>query len=204
VVKYFGLKRQLGLAAFALGLVTCGRLKPDASATVAPEGPTANQSNLKFDALVGVAVPGKDDLCFSILNAGLTPRTPVRLIDPDDPQMLLEAQVDGPSKACKGLEADHRARTSYTLSFKEGSVRYGYVMFGIVGSPPVSFKEANTALVLLANDSASYSLRLCYSAEGLHLTIWGETPLKGTRLWHLYYYLGYDSENTCTSQEMAE
>jgi hypothetical protein len=40
-------------------------------------------------------------------------------------------------------------------------------------------------------------VRGCTSSEGLHLTLWAGEPLKGTRLWHLYYYLGYDVEPTC-------
>jgi hypothetical protein len=38
----------------------------------------------------------------------------------------------------------------------------------------------------------------------LHFTAWEGTPLKGTRVWHAYFYLGYDTEPDCDRAETAE
>ena len=37
--------------------------------------------------------------------------------------------------------------------------------------------------------------------EGLHLTAWMGKPLKGRRIWHRYYSLGYDTEADCTEAD---
>lgn len=42
------------------------------------------------------------------------------------------------------------------------------------------------------------TFRACTSAEGAHLTVWSGKPLAGRRVWHAYYYLGYDTEMDCT------
>ncbi|MCI0689673.1 MAG: hypothetical protein L0Y54_20920 [Sporichthyaceae bacterium] len=43
--------------------------------------------------------------------------------------------------------------------------------------------------------------RACTSSEGLHLTAWSGTPLQSTRIWHRYYYLGYDVEPSCVEAD---
>jgi len=42
------------------------------------------------------------------------------------------------------------------------------------------------------------SFRACASSEGAHLSVWSGRPLAGRRLWHVYYYLGYDTALDCT------
>ena len=44
-------------------------------------------------------------------------------------------------------------------------------------------------------------VRTCTSTEGVHLTVWSGPVLKGPRLWHAYYYLGYDVEPTCRPED---
>ncbi len=43
--------------------------------------------------------------------------------------------------------------------------------------------------------------RACASSEGLHLTLWDGAPLSGRRVWHRYFYLGYDVEPDCTEAD---
>jgi hypothetical protein len=47
-------------------------------------------------------------------------------------------------------------------------------------------------------------VRTCTSSEGLHLTLWSGQPLKGRRLWHAYYYLGYDVEPSCRPEDYRD
>jgi hypothetical protein len=39
------------------------------------------------------------------------------------------------------------------------------------------------------------------SYEGLHLAVWAGTPLTSQRLWHQFYYLGYDVEPSCDERD---
>jgi hypothetical protein len=45
-------------------------------------------------------------------------------------------------------------------------------------------------------------VRACASSEGLHLTGWSGIPLRSERLWHQYYYLGYDVEPDCEDADV--
>jgi len=56
---------------------------------------------------------------------------------------------------------------------------------------------------LNGNETAEY-FRVCTSSEGLHLTVWTGEPLKGKRMWHTYYYLGFDVEPSCQSKDDEE
>lgn len=59
-------------------------------------------------------------------------------------------------------------------------------------------ERRGTAVLLRAGKTGSpIRVRSCTSHEGLHFTLWAGEPLKSTRLWHRYYYLGYDVEPTC-------
>ena len=44
------------------------------------------------------------------------------------------------------------------------------------------------------------SAKMCASTEGLHLTAWAD----GRRVWHTYFYLGYDVDPDCTDEEWKE
>jgi hypothetical protein len=59
--------------------------------------------------------------------------------------------------------------------------------------------ERRGLAVLLRASKATNPIRVrsCASSEGLHFTLWDGEPLKSSRLWHMYYYLGYDVEPSC-------
>jgi hypothetical protein len=44
----------------------------------------------------------------------------------------------------------------------------------------------------------------CTSSEGLHFIVWSGTPPRENRLWHRYYYLGYDVEPSCPDRDFEE
>lgn len=48
------------------------------------------------------------------------------------------------------------------------------------------------------------SFRSCTSMEGIHFTIWRGEASPGKRLWHDYYYLGYDTEPTCKEADFKD
>jgi hypothetical protein len=54
------------------------------------------------------------------------------------------------------------------------------------------------------NDGTPESYRTCASSEGLHLTVWAGEPLRSRRVWHHYYYLGYDLEPNCVEADYIE
>lgn len=56
----------------------------------------------------------------------------------------------------------------------------------------------------LDRDGKFETFRECTSPEGVHLTVWAGEPLKTRRLWHQYFYLGYDIEPSCTGRDYTD
>jgi hypothetical protein len=48
------------------------------------------------------------------------------------------------------------------------------------------------------------TFRSCSSLEGIHFSAWTGGVPKEKRVWHAYYYLGYDVEPTCTDPELKD
>lgn len=56
----------------------------------------------------------------------------------------------------------------------------------------------------LDGDGTLEHFRSCTSSEGIHLTVWAPPgPLVGKRVWHAYYYLGYDTQPSCKPADFA-
>ena len=53
----------------------------------------------------------------------------------------------------------------------------------------------------LDRDGQLESFRHCASYEGVHFTLWKGEPLKSERIWHRYFYLGYDTEFDCEPKD---
>jgi hypothetical protein len=47
------------------------------------------------------------------------------------------------------------------------------------------------------------SVSSCTSSEGVHVSLWSGADAQRVRLWSAYYYLGYDTEPTCSEAELA-
>ena len=59
-------------------------------------------------------------------------------------------------------------------------------------------------VVQLSTAYPNAQVRSCTSREGVHLTAWAGAPLTSQRLWHQYYYLGYDVEPSCDGRDVGE
>lgn len=54
--------------------------------------------------------------------------------------------------------------------------------------------------IAVIGSAEKLSFRVCASAEGLHLTAWSGLE----RVWHAYYYSGYDLDPDCTDPETRD
>ncbi len=77
----------------------------------------------------------------------------------------------------------------------------GQPYVAIVG--PVGRLVRDSASARFAMNGGSVSVRECASTEGIHFTVWRTQGQRSTRIWHRYYYAGYDMEPDCTDQEVA-
>jgi hypothetical protein len=91
----------------------------------------------------------------------------------------------------------------------EGKTTYALDPAGIAAEVTLGFGLADV-VPELASPDARFDLdgngtpegfRTCASGEGLHMTVWYGEPLSTARLWHGYFYLGYDTEADCVAQD---
>ncbi len=66
----------------------------------------------------------------------------------------------------------------------------------VLGRPAVT-RQGDAISLRISAEYPDVRARSCTSREGVHLTLWAGQPLKGRRLWHQYFYLGYDVEPDC-------
>lgn len=141
---------------------------------------------------------GADALCVTLPGPRLKPaqRLFAVFFEPAvSAEIVVEAERSAPCRHDAELPG-----LSYSARFA-GSTPDHIVGLGVVvtGGPyRVLAYGPEPSARIAAPGGAVLQVRACTSREGLHLTAW-----RGQRrLWHLYYYLGYDTEPSCTEEEV--
>lgn len=83
-----------------------------------------------------------------------------------------------------------------------GKLEHGRIYFAIVGRQNKLTILRGTVRGIVGSNELSF--RSCTSMEGIHFTIWRGEALTGKRLWHDYYYLGYDTEPACKDEDFKD
>jgi hypothetical protein len=153
---------------------------------------------------VGIVYRGEvDDLRLAIAHETLPFGSKIAIVTTPD-GLVLCCAVAGAAYILRPDEfdpvyLDDEGKTTYALDAGgiAGDVSLG---FGLVDPPPGL--AAAGAMPDLNGDGTAEGFRSCASGEGLHLTVWYGEPLTTSRLWHGYYYLGYDSEADCDAKDL--
>jgi hypothetical protein len=133
---------------------------------------------------IGLALTdGQGEACVAM---SAKPGSVVTLVTTDTPKSTITAVVEGPSTSC-GL-SKHTVEGPYSRLRLRGTVpEWGAVWVAFQGAPP-----------------PKASVHECLSSEGVHYTVWAGEPLRSRRLWHDYYYLGYDVDPSCKQRSEVE
>lgn len=163
-----------------------------------------------FSTDIGVAALQEDgSVCLSIKKANIPPGATVVIVSPfvlkGDPEntIMIGKVISRAHGPCNIPEAAERGDSSYTVEVAKGNMINDQPYFAILASPrSLSIKDGEVTGDL-DGDGVLEHFRECTSSEGVHLTIWTGTPLKGVRRWHRYFYIGYDVEPTCTEADYS-
>ena len=155
---------------------------------------------------IGVAAASRDgQLCVAMPAPALAPGTTVTLIHPFPQQSVLVATITRSVPSCERLEQALIPGPYYLAQaaapIDTGSVSLWVALAGRLRTHRVG---SGAIVVRLSTPYPNAQVRSCASREGLHLTVWAGTPLKSQRLWHQYYYLGYDVEPSCDERDVSE
>ncbi len=127
--------------------------------------------------------------------------TAVTLVVTEKPQRVSRTLVKGRVSACTTLERAGIGGPYYEIAGPPAA-----------GDTPMAVAILGAVHAAVSNDIAEVTfgatgepvtVRSCSSHEGIHLTAWRGKPLGGRRLWHVYWYLGYDVEPSCTEKDVA-
>lgn len=153
---------------------------------------------------VGIVYRGElDDLRLAIAYESLPLGSKIAIVTAPEGLVLCCAAVGAAYLLRPGefdpVHLDDEGKTTYALDAGgiTGDVSLG---FGLVDPPPDL--AATGAMPDLNGDGRPDGFRSCASGEGLHLTVWYGEPLTTSRLWHGYFYLGYDTEADCDAKDL--
>jgi hypothetical protein len=147
-------------------------------------------------AVIGVAAAGPGPPCVAFQGApGLEPGTPVTLVFPEQPQRIQAARVGETRTDCEVMAKADMSGSYYAVS-SDRPLGESWVAIAVTGDVRL---ENGHATAELDGAAPRETFRMCTSTEGLHLTAWSE----GKRVWHSYFFLGYDVEPSCTDAEVA-
>ena len=154
-----------------------------------------------MDQRIGVVEAKGDLVCLTIFNQDVKVGSEVSLMFPTSPQKLISSivTVAGDQECADALKSGIPGRF-YRLSLRHSVTQLYWPAIGILDTAS-RLRTGDKVASDLNGDGIAESFRSCTSNEGLHLTVWSSQPFMETRLWHRYYYLGYDTEPTCTESE---
>jgi hypothetical protein len=157
-------------------------------------------------AVAGVAAASQDGrICVAMPAPALTPGATLTLVQPDRPQSALVVTVDRNVTACEPLERALISGPFYSVQRPASSTAApGTVWVALAGTLETRRAGTGAIAVRLGPAYPAARIRSCTSREGLHLTVWSGTPLTSRRLWHQYYYLGYDVDPSCDNRDFRD
>lgn len=170
----------------------------------------AAQTNVEpfdFSRDVGLFSANQDGkFCLSIKHKALKPGQEVTLIwtpvegEPAKPE-IRRARIA--AKLAAPCDMVNRDEDDSTYRLEAGQLERGKVYFALVGRQD-DLRIIGSQVGGRVGMTRDVSFRSCTSMEGLHFTLWSGAPPREKRLWHGYYYLGYDVEPTCREREFQE
>jgi hypothetical protein len=169
----------------------------------------AGAETFNFESRVGVVDANSEGrLCLNISDPNLAEGTEVSLVLPDKPQRVVKAAVEGKAagNCSRHPEGSESNASFYWLKLVGGKQALKLdeplpPVIAVVGhAVPFSVKRGVVSGDLNGDGRAEF-FRACTSSEGNHLTVWTGRPLTGKRMWHSYYYLGFDVVPTCKKKD---
>ncbi len=127
----------------------------------------------------------------------------VTLVEPEAPQSAQRATVAERVTACEAFSKSDKTGPFYRLQVA-GDASAFHLAVALVGAVTPAPVAGGTVTLRLSAAYPRVRVRSCTSQEGVHLTAWTGVPLQSRRLWHTYFYLGYDVEPSCQDADVRE
>jgi len=157
-----------------------------------------------YDSGLGVASERSGTICLTIANSNLPAGQTVSLVVLTPRQSVAQAKIlRALPNGCQNPEPAADGQAFYELCLVKGTLPSVAPAIAVVNPAQPLRSSGNFVVADLDGDHRLEYFRQCTSSEGVHLTVWAGKPLSGKRLWHEYFYLGYDVEPNCTDKDVA-
>jgi hypothetical protein len=144
----------------------------------------------------GLVIVDDGKAVLAMQGPGLRAGTSITLVGIDSRQRVWRARVVRSVEASPAMTRHETSGPYYEIAADPGQAPLPALAVAVTGRPQAR-RTGAFVILRLVEPPVSVRVRSCASSEGLHLTMWAGEPLKSRRLWHAYYYLGYDVEPNC-------
>ena len=175
--------------------------------TIDATAPDHGRGSSDFSRDLGIAtVSPNRDACLTIKNRDLKTGQSFTLVwiatagamqSPEIRSATIRKRLSSPCDPVNSSADD----TAYSLDAETLDTTKIYIA---VIAKPIELRVVGAQVRGKIGASRDIVFRSCSSFEGLHFTAWTGGALKGKRVWHSYYYLGYDVEPTCIDADFKE
>jgi hypothetical protein len=148
------------------------------------------------DFRIGVAAGNPAQYCLALPGAALDIGSPVTVVIVSQRQRLHRLVTVRTITDCAAMTEQDTPGPYYQLASESGEELPTGLGVAVVGRPAAR-TVGGEVRVHLSERIHEARVRRCTSTEGVHLTVWSGVPLRSSRLWHAYWYLGYDVEPDC-------
>lgn len=163
----------------------------------------ATETELKLDDIAIANVSG-NIACAAISKVGVKNGMEVTLVLEGKTQNVIAGVVghDATSPECASLEKAMLPKPYYRINL-EKEIEDPFDIGILVLKPHSIFRRADRKLIAsFGNKEISYRFRQCDSQEGVHSFVFSKVAGTETAIWHSYYYLEYDTVQTCTKRDV--
>lgn len=138
------------------------------------------------------------EACLIMTGPKLAPGTRV-LVVVDNPQTAFEATVRAiRDSACAANSMV--SGTSYAIDLGDSPTSGPDLGIAVLEAGSKVVRQGKHTMVRTPGDRTPLRIATCASGEGIHLTAWRGSK----RVWHEYFYVGFDLEPDCTEPETQE
>lgn len=166
----------------------------------------ADHGRFSPQARLGVAeIDENGEGCLTVMNAALREGDAAILVSLQEPQTFTRTLISKKvPQSCSRNTTFPAGASFYSFRIENSNAKPMEPAIAVAGFNG-SFKvDGGKVRGDLDGDGRLESFRSCASNEGLHLTVWSGEPLTGKRIWHEYFYLGYDLEPDCDERDYGQ
>jgi len=169
--------------------------------------PDSKQGWIDFDQDIGLfAASHEQQFCLSIKNGKLKPGQELTLIWLPIADIRQTAEIRSATvRKVLAIQCDsiNSVQSDAAYDLNAGKLESAKIYIAIVGKHATLQRVRGTVEGKL-DSRGNVTFRACSSIEGLHVSVWTGSVINGKKIWHRYYYLGYDVEPTCKDADFKD